>query len=289
MGEIAERLLAIRGEHGPESIFFNNPSPAGSASGDYLMWMARLAHVLGTPNIVTTRHLCDWHNGVACQYTYGAGMIPAPDIERAKTILLWGHNPKETNPPLAKRIFQAKKRGASLIVVDPRQIDLARMADLWLPVRPGTDGPLAMSMIHALIEEDLYDREFVSKWTNAPFVVRGDTGRLLDASEIFEEEDKRGWVVWDSEEMRPASPGDVSTPSLLRGSRTLLLRDGSQAACSTVFDLLAKRAERFRPERAEAIHGVSRDLVRRAARLFAGEGPSCYSVMNGPEQHRDAT
>ena len=80
-------------------------------------------------------------------------------------LLVWGANPLASHPPRGEEIVRAKReRGARLIVVDPRRTTLAAMADLWLQVRPGTDVALALGMINVIIEEKLYDKEFVDKW-----------------------------------------------------------------------------------------------------------------------------
>ena len=230
MDEIARRLLEIRDRHGAESVFFNKPTSAGSAAGDYAEWMTRLANAFGSPNVVTTQHLCNWHNGVSCQYTYGSGMVPVPDLENARTIVLWGHNPKATHTPLAKRIFQAKKRGAHLIVIDPRKTDMAQMADLWLAVKPGGDGALALSMIHVLIEEGLYDRDFVTNWTNGPFLVREDTGRLLTEQDLIGTGKPDRFVVWDAQADK-VQFHDRAVIGALTGSHRICPRDGKWVGC----------------------------------------------------------
>jgi anaerobic selenocysteine-containing dehydrogenase len=67
-------------------------------------------------------------------------------------MLLWGYNPEASEPATALRISRAKARGAKLIVIDPRKHSLAQKADLWLRVRPGSDGALALGMIHVLLD-----------------------------------------------------------------------------------------------------------------------------------------
>jgi len=88
------------------------------------------------------------------------------EVLNSQCILLWAANPKVSAPyPVGEGIGNAKKRGAKLIVVDPRPTDYANMADLWLQIRPGTDDALALGMINTIINEELYDKEFVAKWT----------------------------------------------------------------------------------------------------------------------------
>src|SRR3970282_967479 len=95
------------------------------------------------PNTVSTGHICNWHKDSGSLYTYGSG-IPAPDFENSACILLWRHNPNASWPMQAMRISRAVNRGAKLIVINPRPIPLTKKAALWLPLRPGRDGLLAM-------------------------------------------------------------------------------------------------------------------------------------------------
>jgi anaerobic selenocysteine-containing dehydrogenase len=84
-----------------------------------------------------------------------------PDIERSGVLILWGYNPSFTRLTHATATVTALKRGMKLIVIDPRRVGLAGKADLWLRVRPGTDGALALGMAHVMIERGWYDRDFI--------------------------------------------------------------------------------------------------------------------------------
>ena len=89
------------------------------------------------------------------------------DIESAELIVVWGANPATDSPPLAhEQIKQAVLRGAEVICIDPQRNHTAReVGAQWIPIRPGTDGALALGMINVLIEEELYDEAFVRDWT----------------------------------------------------------------------------------------------------------------------------
>ncbi len=99
--------------------------------------------------------------------TFGVGGANLfPDIENCKTIVVWGANPITDSPPLMfSRIVNAQKRGTKVIAIDHMVSDMARRADQWVAVRSGTDGALALGMIRVIINEGLYDKEFVEKWT----------------------------------------------------------------------------------------------------------------------------
>ena len=290
----ASRLLEIKARHGPEAVAFPIATPAGSASNDFMPWTWRLANAFGSPNVVANTHICQWHRDWGAKYTYGVG-TPPPDYEHARCILLWGFNPRATWPAMAMRISQATASGAKLIVIDPRKTGLAGKADLWMPVRPGADGALALSMIHVLLQESLYDEDFVRDWTNAPFLVREDTGQLLAGQDLAPAGDPQSFFVWDRQGAGPAAYrvdggyGQDGVEPALSGTYRLTRAGGETVSCRPALELLGELAARYAPERSEAITGVPAGQVRRAARLFASEQPSCYYTWVGLEQRSDAT
>lgn len=289
----ASRLLEIRARYGPEAVVFGRPAPGGSPANDYVGWLFRLANAFGSPNVMATTHICNWHKDTGSRYTYGVG-IPSPDFENARCILLWGHNPHASWPAHALRISRARKRGAQVIVVDPRKVGVADSADLWLRVRPGADGALALAMLHVLLEEGLYDQSFVRDWTNAPFLLRMDTQRLLTEQELSPSGDAESFLVWDEKEQGVVAyragrgyQRDGVEPALT-GVYRVTLADGQQVSCQTVFAALRELAAQYAPERSEGTTWVPASQVREAARMFALERPSCYYTYVGLEEHTNA-
>ncbi len=157
---IAERFKEVIEAHGPESIVI------GQGTGrDYESFLYRFANLLGTPNVLTAGHQCYVSRIGATLIT--CGNLPVCDYEgEPKCIVVWACNPLWTNPDeyKAEGFWRAYKKGSRLIVVDPRKGFLANRADLWLQLRPGTDAALAMGFLNVIIEEGLYDREFVEKY-----------------------------------------------------------------------------------------------------------------------------
>ena len=193
---IALRLTDIKDNYGPEAVVFSRATTAGSAAIDFDGWLQRLANAFGSPNLLTSNHICTWNRRVGSKYTYGTGM-PLPDFDNTQCMLLWGINPTATSPAQAVRINRARNRGAKLIVIDPRKTTLAAKADCWLRVKPGTDGELAMAMIHVLLEESLFDAEFARRWTNGTFLVRSDNNQLLTEADLAAQGNSGAWMVWD--------------------------------------------------------------------------------------------
>ncbi|HEX5090305.1 MAG TPA: molybdopterin-dependent oxidoreductase, partial [Nocardioides sp.] len=162
---------------GPESVAFSSSSPSTSAISDAVDWVQRLVRAFGSPNYANYMELCGWGRYLAPLYTFGASVPGSylPDLENAGCILFWGYNPSVARLAHATSTVAAVRRGAKLIVVDPRKAGLAARADHWLRVRPGTDAALALSITHVMIENGWYDEDFVRDWTNAADVVDGET------------------------------------------------------------------------------------------------------------------
>lgn len=290
---IALRLLQIKSQSGPEAVAFACVTPSGSAAADFAPWLTRLGHAFGTPNRLSAIHICTWNVTVGAKHTYGTP-TPAPDYENARCILLWGANPRATIPTAAQRISRARARGAKLVVIDPRRHNLARSADCWLRVRPGSDAALALAMIHVLIEEKLFDEAFVKEWTTGPFLIRDDTQRPLTPFDLELSGSDQSFVVWNTGRGAPVSYNpeqgyaESGVQPALAGRFSCHLATGETVSCRTAFTLLAERATQYTPERSEAVTWVPAGDVRRAARLFATERPSCYFSWAGLEMHSNA-
>ncbi|MBI5238691.1 MAG: molybdopterin-dependent oxidoreductase [Deltaproteobacteria bacterium] len=165
LSEIAEKLGKFRQESGPESIAI------GQGTGrHHYMHVVRFANALGTPNWYEPGLAqCFIPRITVSNLTYGGfivgdyyGEVPP------KCLLFWGHNPLITGPDgeLAISVKRALDKGCEAIAIDPRRTETAKRCNLWLAVRPGTDAALALAMINIIINESIYDKEFVEKWTN---------------------------------------------------------------------------------------------------------------------------
>jgi len=293
---IAEKLNKIKQDFGPEAVAFTRAGPGGSPMGELAHWVVRLGHVFGSPNNIGTTNICQWHRDNASAYTYGRpGMVRTggkAEFERSGCILIWGNNIHATRSALLPLIEKGIKQGAKLIVIDPRKIEIADMADLWLQVKPGTDGILAMSMINVLLEDKTYDHDFVRDWTTAPFLVNTADGRFLMADELTASGDPAHYVVIDAQTKKPLTymPGtQLATEPALYGTFTVKNTNGIEVTCKTVFQLLRESVSDYRPEDAEAITSVPAAKIREAATMFATVKPSSWYSWNGTEQTTNAT
>ncbi len=166
LDEIAAKLQSIKAEHGAESL----ATIEGTYRSDFYAIRARFLNLFGNPANVGAAGTSCACNKVALSFALAGTMIPcilAPPIKRLNCLVLLGRDYTEANPvrkrPMQK--WRTEKPEAKLIVVDPRQTELAKMADLWLQIRPGTDTALLMAWINVIIARNLYDREFVEQWT----------------------------------------------------------------------------------------------------------------------------
>ncbi|MGD2089083.1 MAG: IscS subfamily cysteine desulfurase [Candidatus Aminicenantes bacterium] len=123
----------------------------------------------GSPNTMGVGALCYVSYGmIAPHLTMGKMLIDMfNDIDNSELIVVWGTNPATDLPPVEmNNIMEAKNRGAEVVVIDPRRTMTAKLsAAQWVPIRPGTDGALALGLCNILIREELYDEEFVQNWT----------------------------------------------------------------------------------------------------------------------------
>jgi anaerobic selenocysteine-containing dehydrogenase len=293
----AAKLREIAAEHGPESVAFSVVSPSTSASDDSTAWISRLMNAFGSPNLCSAMELCGWGRYQATQYTFGAPVPGAymPDLENAGCILFWGYNPNLARLSHATATVEALKRGARLVVVDPRRIGVARKADLWLQVRPGTDAALALGIAGVMIERGWYDREFVRDWTNSPLLVRSDNGRLLTHADLSVGGSPKKFVAYSEVISRPIiyDPGsgtyEGDQPELaLFGSFMVETLQG-KVVCQPAFQFIADHCWRYPPQRVEAISGVPREQVEATARMLWDSRPLAYYAWSGVEMQTNST
>ncbi len=153
----AERLGEVRTKFGPLSICSTLPFPS----------MAFFTRSLGSPNEMSNTDLCIGPSETADPLTYGDVITiyrSSEDFRNSKCILLVGTNMPHSAGGQWQDVLQAKKNGAKLIVVDPRRCEAAEAADIYLQIRPGTDGALALAMLNVIINESLYDADFVNDY-----------------------------------------------------------------------------------------------------------------------------
>ncbi len=173
---IVKNLNKIKEESGPEAVSIYTGRGAFELSlcdmfqpkGVAVSSASNVLFPFGSPNTMGVGALCYVSFAmIAPHLTMGRMLINMfTDMENAEMLVVWGANPATDSPPLDMyRLEAAARRGADIVVIDPRRTETAvRTNAQWVPIRPGTDGALALSMIQVMIDEDLYDEDFAENW-----------------------------------------------------------------------------------------------------------------------------
>lgn len=270
---IADKFKQLQADYGNEAVAVTCGTGRGSNH-----FMTRL---MNTTNCSQTGpgNVCLAPFLMQTQITWGRQFHPheAGDYRNAGCIVMWGTNPIRSRQYTGLRIMDGKRNGAKIIVVDPVYRDMAARADLWVPVRPGTDGAIALCMTHLLFEDEYWkkDPSFLRDWTNGPFLVDDQSVSLLRRSQLAGgsgqiDEVQVGastalgganvktaaqFVVWDEATNSPAywNPTENSydregvVPAVM-GSYELTMADGTTRTFKTVLEFYKDQLEPWTPE-----------------------------------------
>lgn len=162
LDEIGEKLNAIREKDGARSIGVWKGEAVGFAQEEELA--RRWIHAIGSPNYFSNDSACFASRWIGYSLVYGRWNAH-PDFENSDCIMIWGANPPQAHPNMTQQINRARKNGAKLICVDVRLSTIARQADTYVQVKPGSDGALAWGIIRELIANDWIDHNFVENFT----------------------------------------------------------------------------------------------------------------------------
>nr|NIP14078.1 molybdopterin-dependent oxidoreductase [Pseudomonadales bacterium]NIX07367.1 molybdopterin-dependent oxidoreductase [Pseudomonadales bacterium] len=174
--QIVDNLQAIKAESGPEATAIYTGRGAFELSlcdmfqpkGVAVSSASNVLFPFGSPNTMGVGALCYVSFAmIAPHVTMGRMLVNMfTDMENAELLVVWGANPATDSPPLdMHRLEAAARRGARVVVIDPRRTETAeRTGAQWVPIRPGTDGALALGMLQVVIEEELYDEDFAENW-----------------------------------------------------------------------------------------------------------------------------
>ncbi len=225
------------------------------------------AKAVGTPNLAGGPFFATHVD--AC-YLINGTMHVEIDLPRCRYLMLFGSQRggvvNHDAMRAAREMADARERGMKLVVMDPICSPIASKADEWVPIRPGTDGALALSMLNVLVNElGIYDREFLRAHTNAAYLIGKDGRYLRDPASGKP-------LIWDEASER-ACPFDEPASSALDGN----FHFGNQS-CRPAFSVLKEHLKHFTPEEAAAVTTVSPERIRRLAKEF-GEAASIGSTV----------
>jgi anaerobic selenocysteine-containing dehydrogenase len=274
---IAKKVCEVTDKYGAESILVTT----GGGGNPCFAGIRRLANALGTPNFmepgcaqcylprVTTFNL--QYGGPATSIAdENALEIYNPNTE-IKNIVLWGANASYSCPAGGGRaLADLRAKGVKTVAIDPRFVPDSAKADVWLPIRPGTDVALMLAWTDYIIQNKLYDKDFCLKWTNLPHLVDPDTKMCLRAKDFFGEGDKFDRVVWDAKTNKPAKlpyPWDDNLDPVLDGEFQI-----NGKTYKTGFRIMKERAAEWPVEKAAKECWLDPKKIEEAIKIYA-EGP----------------
>ncbi|KGW45245.1 molybdopterin oxidoreductase family protein [Burkholderia pseudomallei MSHR684] len=228
----------------------------------------------GTPNYAAHGGFCSANMAAGMIYTVGGSFweFGGPDLDRAKLFFMIGTAEDHHSNPLKIAISKFKRAGGRFVAINPVRTGYAAIADEWVPIRPGTDGALFMAMIRELIETGGYDRDFVTRYTNAAELL--DMRAEADTFGLFVRDASRAernplfpqnHLWWDLGSGRAVAHHTRGATPALDGRYAL--DDGTPVAPS--FALLRERVAECTPQWAERITGIPAATIRRLAHEMA--------------------
>ncbi len=253
---LTARLQHIRQTDPKQLAYFTGRDQMQAYTG---LW----AQQFGTINWAAHGGFCSVNMAAAGLYTLGHSFweFGDPDWPRTKYFMMWGVAEDHASNPIKLGLEELKRNGGKFIAINPVRTGYQAIADEWVPIRPGTDGMLAMAMIHVLLSHDLFDREFLLRYTNAPQLVVQTPGQKGDGLILRDAEGQP--QIYDLDAKAFSAANQVDTRAALFGEYTTA--DGR--CVKTAMTLIAERFldQAYSPQQAAEICGVPAETISRLA------------------------
>ncbi len=287
LDDIADKMKKIREEYTPESVAIlpwgNSTSPQGGIQTGLLG--LRLRNLLQATDFMQGFPV-DSNPSFSSYFSFGTSFGSAADPRTlveggTKYMIAWGCNPAEMAFRFMKYISKAQGRGAKLVDIGLISDSTAKKADWWIPVKAGSDAALALAIISVIINETLFDEDYVAGHTNGPFLVRTDNGKFLRESDLFPEGDPQNYIYWDMASRQPKAIGPRTYE--FPGSKPALFGTYKPhgVPCRPAFQLLANLANEHLPANVEEMTGVPAETVTKLAREYATAKPAAILIGFG--------
>ena len=285
---IARKMEEVRHQYGAESVLITT----GGGGNPAFRGIPRVANAFGTPNFYEPGCAqCYLPRTLAFDMMYGGPDTSIADEKSReiynpntvmKSIVLWGTDPSYSNPAGGgQALVTLRAKGVKSVVIDPRFIPEAARADVWLPIRPGTDVALMLGWMRYIIANKLWDNEFVMRWTNLPYLVDVETKMLVHANDLDPKGDAKTYVVWDAKTKSPkpiAYPWDDKLEPVLDGA---FEHNGKKYV--TGFRALKERVEPWTLEATAKECWLDPKKIEEAIRIYC-DGPSGISLGVATDQ-----
>jgi len=279
--EIAHKIMEIREKYGAEAVM----GSTGGGGNPNFYTVARFMNSFDSPNwFEPGAAQCYLPRTLMYHLSYGLyGTLQGQNTSLGdsngveayfykdlamKSMVLWGTAPSYSGPSQAGRVLaECRARGMQTVVIDPRFTPDAAKADVWLPIRPGTDVALGLCWIKYIIEHKLYDEDFVLRWSNLPYLVDTKTKLFVRESDIKKGGSDDTYVVWD-EKTKSAKPlpypYDENLTPALEGTYKV-----NGKIYKPSFQLLKERADPWTLEKAGEVCWLKPDKIEQAINIFA--------------------
>jgi DMSO reductase family type II enzyme molybdopterin subunit len=282
LDEIADNIISTLAQDGPETIVNQGTPAEGGLMASLLA--TRFMNMVGGITTDSNGVINDFSTGL--HITFGKFNIVSSvdDWFHSELLLIWHKNPAYTSIPYYHFIAEARYAGAEVITIAPDFSPSAVHADMHVPVEPGCDAALALSMCQVIVSEGLTNEEFIREQTDLALLVRDDNARFLRAADIEKNGiDDQFYVLTTDGKVRPAPRASLdlgNTPAVLRGQATVKLRSGSSVVVRPVFEGLERLLADYTPESAAEKCGVHPKTIRDLARKVASRRTNVLMGLN---------
>ena len=288
LDEIYARAQTIRQQYGPQSFMFFPYSGQISAINGMMGSYLRLASLWGASGTDLFAFGVDSAVPSGIEETFGRGTgylaNDYTDLVNTRTLLIWGANPIYSRMNWWPFFTAAHQAGCQIITIDPKFSATAAKSDEWLPVRPGSDLYLALGLIHLLIHQDLYDRDFLRQHTSAPLLVDPGRGRYLRLPDPGRPGNPETFAVLDPQTGQPVPAGSLNRPALAGKVRY------KGSLCQPAFALLAEMVAPYTPRLVAEKTGLPTQQIKRLAQALAEQRPARIFTLYGVDRwHHGAT
>ncbi len=250
LSTLTERLQKIRTTNPNKLAFFTGRDQMQALTG---FWASQF----GTLNWAAHGGFCSVNMAAAGLLTTGYSFweFGEPDWDNTRLFLLWGVAEDHASNPIKIGLKKLKERGAKIIAINPVRTGYQAIADEWLPINPGTDGMLILSLIHELLSQRNIDETFLVRYTNLPY--------LLNADGFFARDSEGNAQVWCQQKNAICSVTEKNTAPALVGQFTA--QDGTTLTTAMSLALDQYLDDQYAPENAAKVCGISAQRITKLA------------------------
>ncbi|MCI8367653.1 MAG: molybdopterin-dependent oxidoreductase [Eggerthellaceae bacterium] len=305
---VAEALLEMRDKTGRNGLLATSGGGGNPSFNDPLAfrayWGAGNVYEPGAAQCAMPR---DW---ILTSIMFGGVDFPSiadgqcPDLYNpnydCECFVIWGTGPAQSGPAQPGRCcVELREHGCKTVVIDPRYTADAARADIWLPIRPGTDVAMGLGWTNYILENNLINTEFVKKWTNLPFLVdsREESGLLLRASDVegMDTSDGETYVYFDevtgqvTKAFVLSPENEASYNPAVFGEYEVKLKDGTTITCKTAGQAEKENAAEWTLEKTAETCWVDKDDLEAAIKMYAEATYGAISLGVSTDQHPQST